>query len=498
VSKKTRTRRGPSAASARPQAAPGSSALEATGARLLSRLWTALSAGEPLRAEIETATFMALPYATGHTDPEVAETFISKALVDGATAQGTPDGAALLRLLMSLGTPGIRSDAREALSQLTARGIYPPGWVTGIGKAAPGRAWRRYDIFGDGEIIAVTFRYDDDDEHALAVQVDLTAFPIATVVAVTTDASVVNDAVNHQDDPYARLEPISMAEARRRLLEPLDRFDYADRDRDMFTETTIFLPIARSRVRRLPSGDAGLTEFTAADRAAAVDEFMKSAQAAEAVSADEDSTRFWAEVLTGYSSRVPGEPPGHVGPRKLVQILLAHVPEVFTLTPARRAHLEPAVTAWVRWSAARRNMDEEATALLTEGLEGIFSRFDQAYGDREAAVTRGYLADLAVSNADVAWLASSAGRRMFALPVPEEGRPDLADPGVRRALAEEEFGGCTPPAGLTSEQFVTAAHKVIEELWRGEPEATYLASRRMADEGLSRHQIIHRLAAPAR
>ena len=83
--------------------------------------------------------------------------------------------------------------------------------------------------------------------------------------------------------------------------------------------------------------------FTAADRAAAVDEFMKSPQAAEAVAADEESTRFWAEVLTGYSGRIPGEPPDQVGPRKLAHILLGHVPNTFVLSPAQRGHLEPAV-----------------------------------------------------------------------------------------------------------------------------------------------------------
>ena len=107
--------------------------------------------------------------------------------------------------------------------------------------------------------------------------------------------------------------------------------------------------MARSRVHRLPEGDGGTRAvYTAADRAAAVEEFMASPEAAEAVAADEASTRFWAEVLTGYSGRIPGEPPDQVGPRKLAHILLGHVPNTFVLTPAQRGHLEPAVTAWVR------------------------------------------------------------------------------------------------------------------------------------------------------
>ena len=88
--------------------------------------------------------------------------------------------------------------------------------------------------------------------------------------------------------------------------------------------------------------------------------------AAEALAADEEDTRFWAQVLTGYSSRIPGEPPAQVGPRKLAHLLLGHVPNIFTLSGAQRRHLEPAVTAWTAWSAAQRGLDEAATARLAE------------------------------------------------------------------------------------------------------------------------------------
>ena len=255
--------------------------------------------------------------------------------------------------------------------------------------------------------------------------------------------------------------------------------------------------MARARVRRLPEGDGGpRTVYTAADRAAAVEEFMASPDAAEAVAADEASTRFWAEVLTGYSGRIPGEPPDQVGPRKLAHILLGHVPNTFVLTPAQRGHLEPAVTAWIRWSAARRELGEAGTAVLTEQLPRVLSRFGEAYDDPDAAAIRGYASGLATSAADVSWLSDSVGRRMFALPIPEQHAPlDLADPADRHRLVAEEFGACTPPSGMTSEEFVEAAYRVVEELWRDEDNpATYQAASRLFADGLSRHDVIHRLA----
>jgi hypothetical protein len=256
-------------------------------------------------------------------------------------------------------------------------------------------------------------------------------------------------------------------------------------------------------VRRLPAeGAPALPVFTAGDRAAAVDDFLKSPLAADVVAADEDATRFWAEVLMGYSSRLPGEAPGQIGPRKIAHLLLGHVPNTFTLSPAQRQHLEPAVTAWARWSAEHRGLDEAATARLAESLPEVFGRFGAAYDDPEAATARSYLADLAVSDADVSGLATHVARRMFAVPMPgpgADGDPvdaavDAGDPAVRRALAEAEFGACAPHAGLTQEEFLAAVHRVIAELWDDDPQETFQEAQRLFASGADRHDIIHTLA----
>jgi hypothetical protein len=475
---------------------------------VLASLWAGIAAGDPLRAELETATCMAIPRVAGQLDPDEAEKFISTVLVNGAVRRRTADGAALLRLLMTLGTQNTKRAASRALAELTGAGIYPPDWVTGVGKVTPGQAWRRYDVFGDDEAIAVTFGYGEA-EHGIVVQVDLTGIPVATAIGVSSNAARLIEAITSDNEEFDRAEQIPLAEARRRLSGPLDRTDY-DPNPELSADTLAYLPIARTRVRRLPadaeeagaSGDSGSSGasgsrpvFTAADRAAAVDEFMKSPLAAEAVAADEESTRFWAEVLTGYSGRVPGEPPGQVGPRKLAHILLGHVPNTFVLSPAQRSHLEPAVTAWVRWSAERRDLDEAETAILEDQVPRVLSRFDQAYDDPDAVAIRGYASGLAASDADVAWLSDNVGRRLFALPMPERHGPlNLADPADRRRLVEAEFSECTPPSGLTSEEFVEAAYRVVEELWRDEDSPTFQAANRMFAEGAARHDIIHRLA----
>jgi hypothetical protein len=482
---------------------PGRIEADDIARRMLASLWASVEEGDLLRAELETATCMAVPHVAGQRDPAEIEAFVSSALIDKAVARQTPEAAALLRVLMALGTPNIKQTASRALAELTGGGIYPPEWVTEIGKVTPGQAWRRYDVFGDDEAVAATFSYGET-EHAIVVQVDLTGIPMATAVGVAASAPGLIEAMQRiGDDEFDRAEQIPLAEARRRTEAPLALCD-RERDPALGTDTVAYLPIARSRVRRLPSPDSEpAAEFTAADRAAAVDDFAKSPLAADAVAADEDSTRFWAQVLTGYSSRVPGEPPAQVGPRKLVHILLGHVPNTFAVSPAQRAHLEAAVTAWVRWSAEQRGLGEAETARLLEPLPDAFGRFDAAYADPDSATIRGYVTDLAGSDADVSWLSRSVGRRMFALPVLElrDGQPAVATPAERRARVEAEFGECIPPAGLTSEQLVDAVSGVIEELWHDDANTTFDVARRMFAEGVDRHDIIHRLAgspAPTR
>ncbi len=502
----TTTVRGDAQAGASQQAGAGRRATAAReeGAavleRMLGRLLTAVASGDPLQAELETAKFMAIPNATGQASPEQVEAFIAKVMVDGAVNLQTPDGAALLRLLALLGSPATKRAASQGLGRLTQAGVYPPDWVTEAGKPVPGRAWRRYDVFGDHEAIAVTFSHGEA-EHAIVAQVDLTGLPTAVMVGVTPNTADIIEGMTRDDDEFERVEPISLAEARRRLEESLDRCE-ADPIPGSGPDTIVFLPVMRSRVRRLPAGDGSpVPLFTANDRKAAVEEFLSSPLAAEAVDADEAATRFWAEVLTGYSSHVPGEPPGQVGPRKLTHILLGNVPSIFTLTPAQRQHLEPAVTAWTRWSAARRNLDDKATAQLTERLPGVFSRFDQAYDDDAAALARTYMADLAASDVDFSWLADRVGIRMFALPMPEPGQVselrDVGDPQARRAITEAEFADCTPPGGMTGEQFMTSVHRVISELWDDDPPETFAAARLLFSDGLSRHDVIHALAERA-
>src|SRR5690242_10984514 len=294
MSKKTRPRRSAAASQARPsqpgaEQKPEETEADAIVRRVLGDLWKAVTAGEPLQAEIEASTCMEIPRVLGVRDVSEEEQFRATVLVDGARRRRNPDGAALLRLLMAMGTAATKRAASRALAELTGEGIYPPEWVTEIGKAAPGRAWRRYDVFGDDEAIAVTFTYGEA-EHGILVQVDLAGIPVAIAAGVSSRTDRLIEAISGGTGEegglgeFDRSETISLADARQRIAGPLDRMD-REPGRDLSNSTLAFLPLVRSRVRRLPAEGAPVPVFTAADRAAAVDDFMKSPQAAEAAAA---------------------------------------------------------------------------------------------------------------------------------------------------------------------------------------------------------------------
>ena len=462
----------------------------------LEEIWGTIADGDVLRAELQASALVSL-FLRAEDMAEQSEMLI-EAIVDAALEQQYgPAGAAFLRLLMSLGPRVVKRAASDALAELTGDGVYPPEWVTGIGKVAPGQAWRAYDVFGDRETVIVTFRYPDETEHALLVAVTLAVSPSVSIVGVSSDAADLLKSVQEAIEPYERFDEIPLDDARRRIEGPLTQAGdnpYVEMD---FTEI-MHVPLARSRVRRLPSGTAEpVTAYTAVDRAAAVDDFLRSPWAADA--GDPAVARFWAEALTGYSGRKPGEEPGLVGPFRLGAMLLGHVANTFTLTPAQRGGLETAVTAWVRWAAARRHLDEAATAHLLSKLPEIFAEFPAAYDAPDAVENRAYVRDIAASDTDAAWLHESRSRREFAVPVSANRDAGAAaiDATIeegRAALVTDEFASCAP-AGEAGEQFLTTAKSIAGELWHDDPPTTWQAAKALLDEGMNPHDVIHRLVA---
>jgi hypothetical protein len=454
----------------------------------LPSLWAAIGAGDLLQSEIQTSAMLALPRLAGEMDADEADKFIADRLVGVAADRETPETAAFLRLLVSLGSPVVKSAARSALADLTSLGVYPIGWVAEAGKPEPRQAWRRYDIFGDREWIAVSFGYGDV-EHVLLAQIERAVLPVAVNMLIGTEPKTVVDTLEADSEPFERSGEISLGEARRRLEDAVKR---ARNDEDVSDELRLYWALGMSRVRRLPVDDAYPVR-TAEDRAAAVAQFLASPQASGLAT---DEARFWAEILSAYTARIPGEPPTSIGPRMLPVILLGHVAAYFTVTSAQHEAMERAITGWLAWSAEQRGLDASAAERLTAVLRETFGSFREAYDDPDNTLSRRYLADAAASAASPIELADIRFRRLFAVPEDASWEADFdpADPATRHSEAEAEFGKCSPPDGMTSAQFVAAAARVLDEIWTGTPPLTWDRARSLIDSGLSRHDAIHSLA----
>ncbi len=471
--------------------ADGQSALDAA----LAQLWESITAGDVLGAEVQVSELLALPDLSDDSDEfhaRIAAGLISR----GASELAPPEQAAFLRLLTALGTKAVKRQASGELADLAADGVYPPEWVTGIGKAVPGQAYRARDVFGDQELVALTFSYGDA-EHSIAVALDLAELPAVIMAGVSRDPGKFRKGIEDDLIFGGRLEPITLAEARQRIEGPVARHG-SDPDRDLDPASVFALPLVRSRLRRLPAPEPGsLVTYTAADRAAVVAEFQASPLAADA--GQPDVARFWAQVLTGYSSRVPGETPAAIGRHRLAAALLVHVPCTFLLSPEQRDGMRQAVTAWTRWAAARQGVDEETAGTLVLYLDGKLDDFAAVYDDAESAALRGYVQDLATPDVDLTWLGDVRARRQLAAAVPDDRDPedediDATEPGGRATLTEHEFASCAPE-GPAGDKFVATAKRVVEELWHDDPAATWLAGKSLLGKGLDRHDVIHRMVA---
>jgi hypothetical protein len=181
-------------------------------------------------------------------------------------------------------------------------------------------------------------------------------------------------------------------------------------------------------------------------------------------------------------------------------MLSAFVPRTYTLTGTQRRHARPAVTAWATWSGAYRSLPDAEAELLTDFLPEALDNLDAAYDDPDFAEDRSYLTDVASSDADVTWLAEIGRRRWFAIPPAEErdagwAEPlDAGDPAVRGAYAAAEFAECELHNGQKPDEFLAAVQRVIEEIWTGDPPATWDHGQRLLAAGVKRHEVIHTLA----
>ena len=89
-----------------------------------------------------------------------------------AERTGGPAGAVLAAAVATYGPAEARSRARRALRRIRQSGAEVPAWADALGEAAPLRASRVTDRWGERSRVRIDFRRPDGSEHSLSVSID--------------------------------------------------------------------------------------------------------------------------------------------------------------------------------------------------------------------------------------------------------------------------------------------------------------------------------------
>ena len=99
-----------------------------------------------------------------------------------AERTGGPAGAVLAAAVATYGPAEARSGARRALRRIRQSGAEVPAWADALGEAAPLRASRVTDRWGERSRVRIDFRRPDGSEHSLSVSIDPFSQAMASAV----------------------------------------------------------------------------------------------------------------------------------------------------------------------------------------------------------------------------------------------------------------------------------------------------------------------------
>ena len=312
-------------------------------------------------------------------------------------------------------------------------------------------------------------------------------------------------------EPYAVLDQVDPAEARRLLEEGLAATD-ASWEPEVSDELRQFRALALARCRAMPEPDRPaqpVPEIDDAQRDAIVAEFLASAPAADL---PEEAARYGARLLVDFGVDYDAGKPLRVSPAKIAGFLLDWVPAKVILDDADRDALLGVVSAWVRWAGERTGLDPAAVAQLLDVARDCGEDFREAYDQgADASPIRQFLHGLDTGG-DLADAQDGLDRRMFTMPyfgtrIGEEDYPrlDPGDPAERRLLIEGEHpeyhAALADPGfdgeidGVNPRRHIAIHEVVANQLWEDDPAEAWRAAKQLHEAGMDRHDVLHQLAS---
>ncbi|MCX4596496.1 hypothetical protein OG819_44685 [Streptomyces sp. NBC_01549] len=470
---------------------------------------------DALEAELWISTHLGLLQERSPHPASLATALLD--LVEELERAGRPEACAMLRGLAAVGPAALHEPAVSAADRMSAaaarqgRSWPQPRWLDLLGQAMPGDCWHTVDRYGELEQILCTFVHRDGDRlHGILIERDDSWHGAATDITVVDDTEGCRKhlAKTARKDG-SELLPLTHTAAHHAVKDALTAFlahGLASparpdvRPDSEFFETTAF---AVARSRQLDPGTcepdrrplAEIWDETARDALAS--EYLASPAGAAQATA---TARVAPKLLIGLSVDVLGRDPRRIGPGTLTRIFTDALPGSLLLPDALLDEASAAISSYYTWVAEQYLPKQDRKEVLRT-LRRRIAALPRTLAAFPAHPLRAYIADIDHNGHDGDVLQAVIDRRIFAVPEPghrwvprdidsdEVDDLDPADEEERALIVQEEMRARKVPRRLHP------VHEVLaNQLWLDNPAQLWPAAQRLRDAGLSREQVLDRLA----
>jgi hypothetical protein len=500
-----------------------------------------MAAADALDAEVWVASNISAMRTDAPTDE--AFTVLLLDLIDEAERDGSAGCAVLLAALAAVGSREAAKAAGAAANRVTGRAsrrrgtgaaaeveVPLPHWLGLLGRATVGECFLWTDEFGEYCQVFCEFMHADGDRrHGFNVTIDLAFHGVVSAIAMVSQPANLDRTMvglRRGKPGRGRVESIGGLRARNLVLAAVE----ASRDWESPTLRSgpkpdelcyAYLPLLTCRMLNIPADEpaphvqvvrvapATLAEAWPASRRT---ELVEAFLAAHPRGWDQPVTdRMFVERVVDASIEVLGFPPDRIGPIVATRLFGEVLPRALIAPQVVLRSARKVAKAWVAWVGKSGDLSWRARLRLRRRMLLVQVLFERMSTDRRINPHVPYVADLPAHRAGGDDIQATLDRRRFAVPEPGHRggitfeRPDpkrrgssttidvddydAADLSHRKALTtiDQAFHG-------TEQDLVPACVTVAEQLWADEPVQVWQAAGRLSATGVSRQQVIRRLA----
>ncbi|MGI5513774.1 hypothetical protein [Streptomyces sp. CA-106131] len=438
-------------------------------------------------------------------------------LVDELERTGQPEACAMLHGLAAIGPAALHESAASAADRMSAaaarqgRSWSQPRWLDLLGKAMPGDCWHTMDRYGEREQILCTFVHRDGDRpHGILIERDHSWHGAATdITAIDDTEGCRTHLAKAARKDGTELLALTHTAAHHALKDAFTAFlahGLASPARpDIRPDAKFFEPLAFA-VARSRQLDPGTCEPDQPPLAEIWDEAARDALASEYLASPAGAAQTTAaarvapRLLIRLSVDVLGRDPRRIGPGTLTRIFTDALPGSLLLPDALLDELPAAIIGYYTWVAEQYLPKQDRKEVLRI-LRRRTAALSQTLKVFPAQPLRAYIADIDQNGHDGDVLQAVIDRRGFVVPEPghrwvpgdidsdEVDDLDAADEEERALIVQEEMRARKVPRRFH------AVHEVLaNQLWLNNPVQLWPAAQRLRDAGLSREQVLDRLA----